>query len=53
MPPGGVGSLGLGKPFCAISMSFFRIFSISPILNLMTANDGYKNSPEGFFFSFF
>ena len=47
MPPGD--SLGLGKSFCAISMSFFRNFYIRPILNLVTANDRYKNSSEGFF----
>ena len=39
--------LGRGEPFCAKPMSFF--FSISPIFNLVTANDRYENSPEGFF----
>ena len=47
IPPGG--SLGMGKPFCAISMSFFHIFSISPTFNLETANDRYK-IPLIFFF---
>ena len=42
----------LGKPFCAKSMSFFLIFSINPIFNLVTANDRYKNSPKGLFYFF-
>ena len=46
MSPGG--SIGLGKSFCEISMSFFTFFSINPILNLVTANDRYKDSSEGF-----
>ena len=33
-------------------MSFFRIFSLSQIFNLVTANDRYKNSLEESF-SFF
>ena len=37
---------GLGKPFCAILKSFFHIFSINSVFNLVTANDRYKNSPE-------
>ena len=43
------GSLGLGKPFCAISISFLRIFSISPIV---MANVRNKKFPRGAF-SFF
>ena len=47
MPPGG--TLGLGKLFCAISMSFFHNFSTSPIFNLVTANDRYKIPKRGIF----
>ena len=36
--------------FEVIFLSFFSIgFSISPIFNLATANDRYKNSKEGYF----
>ena len=31
---------------------FFRIFSRSPIFNLVTANDRYRNSPGVFFILF-
>ena len=45
--PGGF--LGLGKPFCAISMPIFRIF-IRPIFYLVTANYRFKDSPQRDFF---
>ena len=50
MPPGGV--IELGKPFCEISLSNVYIYIcifLSPILNIVTVNDRYKDSPEGFF----
>ena len=42
------GTLGLGKAFCAIKLSFFYIFSINTIFHLVMANDRYEDSPEGF-----
>ena len=41
-------SLGLGRPHYAIFMSFFRVLSISPIFDLVTTKDRYKDFPEDF-----
>ena len=46
------GSLGLGMPFCEISLYIFRMFSISPILNIITAENRFENFSEDFFFNF-
>ena len=51
MPPEGL-PIGLEKPFCTKPISFSRIFSLSPIFNLMTANDRYKNSRKDLFHFF-
>ena len=44
---------GLGKPFCANSLSFFHIFSISQIFNPVTASDREKKNPQRVFSFFF
>ena len=41
----------LGAVLCNFNV-VFRISSLSLIFNLVKANDGYKNSPEGFFHFF-